>query len=224
MNVAFPALDLLPTLAQRRQRDFRRQWRIWIGIATCGAAASLVPIVWDVHQRGEAQAQRAALSAASETLKREVATFDVASRQLAEMNAHRRATVALVARRNSAAYRMLDVMQACADGVRLTLVKTVDDHWRVEGYATTQSRVRETQKRLRALPWVRKVAEVESSVVPESVRRQWVGAQTPDGVPNIRRFTLRIEIKPTPALVPLARIADLADVDGLTTREVPDVR
>lgn len=221
VSAKFPPLDFLPTLAQRRQRDFRHQWRIWICIAVCGAVASLAPIAWDIHERREAQDQLVALREASRKLAGEAAAFDITGRKLADMSAHRRAVVALIERRRPVAYRMMDIMRACADGVRLTLVRSVDDHLQVEGYATTQSRVRETQKRLRALPWVRKVAEVESSVVPESVRRQWVGAQTSASVPNIRRFTLRIELKPSPT--PTALAVD-ADVDASQTEEVPDAR
>ncbi|AKM30308.1 hypothetical protein AB870_09655 [Pandoraea faecigallinarum] len=190
-------------------------------IALCGAAVSAVPIGWDIHRREQARTERVALHAASQALRAESAAFDITRRRLAEMSAHRNAATALVARRQPAAYRLLDVMRACADGVRLTLVKTVEEHLRIEGYATTQSRVRETQKRLRALPWVRKVAEVESSVVPESVRRQWAGADTPAALPNIRRFTLRIELRQAP---PSAVLAGIADVDGVMTQEVPDVR
>ncbi|MFJ2994770.1 PilN domain-containing protein [Pandoraea sp. NPDC087047] len=183
--------------------------------------AALVPIAWDIQERREARAQLVALREASRKLIKETAAFDITGRKLAEMSAHRRAVVALIERRRPVAHRMLDIMRACADGVRLTLVRSVDDHLQVEGYATTQSRVRETQKRLRALPWVKKVAEVESSVVPESVRRQWIGAQTPVSVPNIRRFTLRIERKPSPTPTVLA--VD-ADVDVSQTQEVPDAR
>ncbi|WP_242558004.1 MULTISPECIES: PilN domain-containing protein [Pandoraea] len=225
MSAELPPLDFLPTLAQRRQRDFRRQWRIWLGIAACGAFASLGPIAWDEHQRRESKLQRVALRAASEKLSAEVRAFDTTVRKLGEMQAHRRATSALVGRRQPAAQRLLDVMRACADGVRLTLVKTVDEHLRLEGYATTQSRVRETQKRLRALPWVRKVAEVESSVVPESVRRQWAAGQASAAMPNVRRFTLRIELRQVPVPVVLAGVTDIdADVDRPVTEEVPDVR
>lgn len=218
---AFPPLDFLPTLAQWRRRDMRRQWRIWACVAACGATASLVPLAWDLHQRREMQAQQMALRAANEKLADEVAAFDMTRRQLAELRAHRRAVVALVERRPAVAERLLDIMRACADGVRLSMVKTADAHLRIEGYATTQSRVRETQKRLRVLPWVQKVTEVESSVVPESVRRQWADAQTQAGALNVRRFTLRIALKPAPTPVVLTGISDL---DGQTTEEVPDVR
>ncbi|VVE83301.1 PilN domain-containing protein [Pandoraea sputorum] len=218
---AFPPLDFLPTLAQWRRRDMRRQWRVWACLAACGATVSLVPIVLDLHQRREMQAQQTALRATNERLAGEVAAFDLTRRQLAELRAHRRTVVALVERRPATADRLLDIMRACADGVRLSMVKTADAHLRIEGYATTQSRVRETQKRLRALPWVRKVTEVESSVVPESVRRQWTDAQTQAGAPNVRRFTLRIALKPMPTS---AILADIADLDGQTTEEVPDVR
>ncbi|WP_157123276.1 PilN domain-containing protein [Pandoraea vervacti] len=181
---------------------------------------SIVPIAWDLHQRQQARAQGAAWREASQNLRAESVAFDVTRRRLAEMSAHRRAAVTLVERRQPAAYRILDVMRACADGVRLTLVRTVDEHLRIEGYATTQSRVRETQKRLRALPWVRKVAEVESSVVPESIRRQWTGGDTSVAVPNIRRFTLRIEIRqPQTSRV----LTGIADTERVIT-EVPDVR
>ncbi|WP_150670340.1 PilN domain-containing protein [Pandoraea anhela] len=190
-------------------------------MAVGGALVSLLPIAWDVHQRREAQRQSIALQTASKKLSADVKAFDATVRKLAEMEAHRRATVALVERRQPAAQRLLDVMKACADGVRLMSVKTVEEHLRIEGYATTQSRVRETQKRLRALPWVRKVAEVESSVVPESVRRLWATEQASAAMPNIRRFTLRIELKQPPAPTVLAAIADM---DGAAMEEVPDVR
>ncbi|WP_174990257.1 PilN domain-containing protein [Pandoraea aquatica] len=167
------------------------------------------------------QTQQMALRATRERLAAEVAAFDMTRRQLVELGAHRRAVVALVERRPAAADRLLDIMRACADGVRLSMVKTAEAHLRIEGYAITQSRVRETQKRLRALPWVSKVKEVESSVVPESVRRQWTDAQTSAGAPNVRRFTLRIELKPAPTPVLLAAAADL---DAQPTQEVPDVR
>ncbi|WP_322880996.1 PilN domain-containing protein [Pandoraea sputorum] len=166
-------------------------------------------------------AQQTALRATNERLAGEVAAFDMTRRQLAELRAHRRTVVALVERRSATADRLLDIMRACADGVRLSMVKAADAHLRIEGYATTQSRVRETQKRLRALPWVRKVTEVESSVVPESVRRQWTDAQTQAGAPNVRRFTLRIALKPMPTSAVLAGVSDL---EGQTTEEVPDVR
>ncbi|UVA79196.1 PilN domain-containing protein [Pandoraea commovens] len=218
---AFPPLDFLPTLAQWRRREMRRQWRVWVCLAACGAMASLVPIAWDRHQRRDMQAQQTALRATKDRLAGEVAAFDMTRRQLAQLRAHRRTVVALVERRPAAADRLLDIMRACADGVRLSVVKMADAHLRIEGYATTQSRVRETQKRLRALPWVRKVTEVESSVVPESVRRQWADAQTQAGALNIRRFTLRIALKPVPAPVVFAGVSDL---DGQTTEEVPDVR
>ncbi|VVE72541.1 hypothetical protein PCA31118_04226 [Pandoraea captiosa] len=220
VSAELPPLDFLPTLAERRRQDFRYQFRIWMGIAVCGALISTVPIAWDLHQRQEARAQAAAWREARQNLRAESAAFEVTRRRLAEMIAHRHAAVTLVERRQPAAYRLLDVMRACADGVRLTLVKTVDEHLRIEGYATTQSRVRETQKRLRALPWVRKVAEVESSVVPESIRRQWTGGDTSVAVPNIRRFTLRIELRQPQASPVLTGIADTERV----ITEVPDVR
>ncbi|VVE18682.1 hypothetical protein PTE31013_03039 [Pandoraea terrigena] len=221
MKVDFPPLDFLPTLAERRQCEFRRQWRIWGGVAVCGALASAAPMARDIFQRQQIQAQMAALRAASERLGGQSAAFDTAARALAAMGAHRRAAAALIERRQPVAYWLLDIMRACADGVRLTSVKIGEEHVRVEGYATTQSRVRETQKRLRMLPWVRKVAEVESSVVPESVRRQWVGAATQASVPTLRRFTLRIERKL--ASKPVALSVN-AEVDGLSSEEVSDVR
>ncbi|VVE19184.1 hypothetical protein PHO31112_03038 [Pandoraea horticolens] len=221
MSVEMPPLDFLPTLAQRRQRDFRRQCRMWACVAAFGALASLVPIVRDIHLHREALAQLAVLRVASDKLSATLTAFDITGRKLAIMHAHRRAAVALVERRQPVAYRLLDIMRACADGVRLTAVTTGDAQLRVEGYATTQSRVRETQKRLRALPWVRKVAEVESSVVPERVRRQWVSAAAQALAPNIRRFTLRIEWKVDAKPIALAVDADA----GVASREeVPDVR
>ncbi len=221
MSVEFAPLDFLPTLAQRRRREFRRQWRIWACVAACGALAALAPIAYDVYQRQEAKAHVVALHAASERLSGEVAAFDMTARKLAIMDAHRRAATALIERRQPVANRLLDIMRACADGVRLTSVKAGEDQLRIEGYATTQSRVRETQKRIRALPWVRKVAEVESSVVPESVRRQWVDGAMQASVPNVRRFTLRIELKPVPK--PVARMVDVAN-EVRSIEEVPDVR
>lgn len=222
-DVTLPPLDFLPTFAQRRQSDFRRQWRVWVCVAVCGAAASLAPIAWDRLQRREAQAQLVGLREANRKLNGEVAAFASTRRELAGMEAHRRAAIALIEQRRPVAHRIVDIMRACADGVRLTVIKNVEEHLQVEGYATTQSRVRETQKRLRALPWVRKVAEVESSVVPESVRRQWIGAQTSAAVPNIRRFTLRVELKPAPASISTALTVD-ADIEGSLTAEVPDAR
>jgi type IV pilus assembly protein PilN len=221
MSMIFPPLDFLPTPAQLRQREFRRQWRMWACVAVFGALASLAPIARDIHMHREALAQLTALRAASDKLHTTLTAFDMTARKLAAMGAHRRAAVALVERRQPVADRLLDIMRACADGVRLTSVKTGDDQLRVEGYATTQSRVRETQKRLRALPWVRKVAEVESSVVPQSVRRQWVGAEAQDLVPNIRRFALRIDLKSVAGPVALGAHAD---VDAVSREEVPDVR
>ncbi|MGC7407402.1 hypothetical protein ACPWSH_26105, partial [Pandoraea pneumonica] len=73
---AFPPLDFLPTLAQWRRRDTRRQWRVWACLAACGATASLVPIAWDLHQRREMLAQQTALRATNERLAGEVAAFD----------------------------------------------------------------------------------------------------------------------------------------------------
>ncbi|VVE89937.1 hypothetical protein PBR20603_03911 [Pandoraea bronchicola] len=221
MSRKLAPLDFLPTLAQLRQREFRRQWRTWACVAAFGALASLAPIARDIHLRREASAQLAALRSAGDKLSGTLAAFDTAGRKLAVMGAHRRAAVTLVERRQPVAYRLLDIMRACADGVRLTSVKTGEDQLHVEGYATTQSRVRETQKRLRALPWVRKVAEVESSVVPQSVRRQWAGTATQTLVPNIRRFTLRIELKPVSNPTALAVSADIGNV---SVEEVPDVR
>ncbi|MDR3399242.1 MAG: PilN domain-containing protein [Pandoraea sp.] len=219
--MTFPPLDFLPTVAQRRQREFRRQWRMWACVAALGALASLAPIARDIHLRREALAQLMVSRAASDKLRGTLAAFDITERKLAAMGAHRRAAVALVESRQPVASRLLDIMRGCADGVRLTSVKSGEDQLRIEGYATTQSRVRETQKRLRALPWVRKVAEVESSVVPESVRRQWVSAASQALVPNIRRFTLRIDLKPVPKVIALGANAD---IDGVSTEEVPDVR
>ncbi|VVE22329.1 hypothetical protein PEP31012_03219 [Pandoraea eparura] len=221
MKVEFPPLDFLPSFAERRQREFRRQCRRWACVAACGGLASLAPVARDLSQREHIQAQTAALRAASERLSKHAAAFDSAGRALAAMGAHRRAAAALIERRQPVAYRLLDIMRACADGVRLTSVKFGDDQVRVEGYATTQSRVRETQRRLRTLPWVRKVAEVESSVVPESVRRQWVGAVTQASAPTLRRFALRIERKL--ASNPVAMSVN-AEVDGLSSEEVSDVR
>ncbi|VVE03346.1 hypothetical protein OYT13_23000 [Pandoraea sp. XJJ-1] len=221
MKVQFPPLDFLPTLAQRRQREFARQWRIWGCVAACGGLASLAPMARDISLRQQTQAQVTALRAASEKLGGQIAAFETAGRELAAMDAHRRAAAALIERRQPVANRLLDIMRACADGVRLTSVKIGEDQARVEGYATTQSRVRETQKRLRTLPWVRKVAEVESSVVPEAVRRQWAGGATQASVPTLRRFTLRIELKRAPRPVALSVTAE---VDGLPSEEVPDVR
>ncbi|WP_281718186.1 PilN domain-containing protein [Pandoraea apista] len=220
VSATIPPLDFLPTLAQLRQREFRRQWRLWACVAAFGALAALAPIARDIQLRREAQSQLAALRAASEKLSGTLAAFDVTGRKLAVMDAHRRATVALIERRQPVAAQLLDVMRACADGVRLTAVKSGDGQLRIAGYATTQSRVRETQKRLRALPWVRKVAEVESSVVPESVRRQWVSVAAQALVPNIRRFTLRIELKVDTNPVALVIGAD----GGAVSEEVPDVR
>ncbi|MBN4666819.1 PilN domain-containing protein [Pandoraea nosoerga] len=220
MKASLPPLDFLLTLEQRRQLAFRRQWRLWTAIAALGAVAAAAPIALDLHLRGEARARLAALRASNEARAGERAAFDATARALSAMVAHRRAAVTLVEQRQSVAPRLLDVMRACADGVRLTSVKSGGDHLRIEGYATTQSRVRETQKRLRALPWVRKVAEVESSVVPESVRRQWADADTSGPQPEIRRFTLRIEPKPSPR--PAARGVDT--VDEWSSEEVADVR
>jgi type IV pilus assembly protein PilN len=221
VNAKLPSLDFLLTLAQRRRREFHRQWRLWGAIAGLGAMAAAAPIARDLYLRGEAREQLAELRAGNEARSAERAAFDATGRTLAAMVAHRRAAVTLIEQRQSIAPRLLDVMRACADGVRLTSIKTGDDHLRIEGYATTQSRVRETQKRLRALPWVRKVAEVESSVVPESVRRQWAGGETTGAQPNIRRFTLRIEPKAQPR--PAMLTADAAD-GTWPSEEASDVR
>lgn len=220
LSTRIPPLDFLPTLAQLRQRAFRRQWRMWACVAVLGALAALVPMARDIQQRRDAQAQLTALREASDKLGGTLTAFDITSRKLATMNAHRRAALTLIERRQPVAYRLLDIVRACADGVRLTSMKTGDAQLRIEGYATTQSRVRETQKRLRALPWVRKVAEVESSVVPESVRRQWVSAAAQALVPNIRRFTLRIDVKAAAHPMPIVIGADVS----AATEEVPDVR
>lgn len=220
VSTRIPPLDFLPTLAQLRQRAFRRQWRMWASVAVLGALAALMPMARDIQQRREAQAQLTALREASDKLGGTLKAFDITSRKLATINAHRRAALTLIERRQPVAYRLLDIVRACADGVRLTSVKTGDAQLRIEGYATTQSRVRETQKRLRALPWVRKVTEVESSVVPESARRQWVSAAAQTLVPNIRRFTLRIDVKATAHPMAFAIGTDASAV----TEEVPDAR
>lgn len=220
MNVTLPPLDFLPTIAQCRQRDFRRQWRVWACVAACGALGSLAPIARDFALKREAQAQLATMRLAIAKREGETTAFDLSTRQLAALEAHRRAAIALIERRQPVAYQLLDLMRACADGVRLAGVKTAEAQLRIEGYATTQSRVRETQKRLRALPWVRKVAEVESSVVPQSVRRQLVGADDA-GVPNLRRFALRIDLKP----VVVASVSTFdRDIETSPREEVPDVR
>ncbi|VVE57212.1 hypothetical protein PPN31114_05179 [Pandoraea pneumonica] len=194
-----PLVDLLPTLAQRRQRDFRRQWRVWAGLALAGVSLTLVPIVWDLHLRRGAKTQLLTLREARQRLDAKVVSFDVAQRALARMRAHRQAALALVARRQDVAGHLLDVIRACADGVRLADVKLDGHQWHVDGYATTQSRVRELQKRLRSLPWVKKVSEVESSLIPEGVAHQLVGANPPSSLPAIRRFALRVEDRPAAA-------------------------
>ncbi|VVE58937.1 hypothetical protein PIN31115_05427 [Pandoraea iniqua] len=197
-----PPIDLLPTLAQRRQRDFRRQWQIWAVLALAGALLALLPIAWEVRARNEGQAQLLTLNAARSRLDAETASFDTTRRALAGLRAHRRAVLALVARRQAMADRLLDVMRACADGVRLASVDIDDRQLHVDGYATTQSRVREMQKRLRSLPWVKKVAEVESSLIPEGAARQLMGADAPASLPAVRRFAVRVEHRPVaePAL------------------------
>lgn len=212
-------LDFLPTLAQRRRREFRRQWRCWAGVAACGALTALAPILHERYRSTAARAQLMAMRSPSEALRGESAAFDMTSRTLATMAAHRRAAVTLIERREPVARRLLDVMLACADGVRLTVVKTGDGQLRVEGYATTQSRVRETQKRLRTLTWVRKVVELESSVVPHSVTRQWAGATNDVAMPNIRRFALRLDLKPMSTTGSSA-----IDMDAISREEVPDAR
>lgn len=191
-----PPIDLLPTLAQRRQRDFRRQWQIWAALALVGALLALLPIAWDVHARREGQAQLLALNAARSRLDAETASFDTTRRTLAGIRAHRRVVLALVTRRQDMAGRLLDVMRACADGVRLASLDIDDRQLNVGGFATTQSRVREMQKRLRSLLWVKKVAEVESSLIPESVARQLMGANPPASLPAVRRFAVRVVPRP----------------------------
>ncbi|WP_087686296.1 PilN domain-containing protein [Pandoraea sp. PE-S2R-1] len=191
-----PPIDLLPTLAQRRQRDFRHQWRIWGALALAGALLALLPITWEVHARGEGRAKLLALNAARSQLDAAAASFDTTRRALAGIRAHRRAALALITRRQDMAGRLLDVMRACADGVRLAGVDIDDRQLNVSGFATTQSRVREMQKRLRSLPWVKKVAEVESSLIPEGVARQLMGANPPASLPAVRRFAVRVVHRP----------------------------
>lgn len=194
----FP-LDFLPTLAQRRQRDFRRQWQVWAVLALAGALLALLPIFWGAHLDREARTQLSASREAQQRLAAQTDAFDAAQRALAGIRAHRVAVIALTARRQDVATLMLDVMRACADGVRLGSVKLDDRQLHVDGYATTQSRVREMQKRLRSLPWVKKVSEVESSVIPEGVARQLMGSNPPATLPTVRRFALRIEYRPVAA-------------------------
>ncbi|MGC7406434.1 PilN domain-containing protein [Pandoraea pneumonica] len=192
-------LDFLPTLAQRRQRDFRRQWQGWTVLALLGASLALLPILWGVHLRREARTQLSASREAQQRLAAQTDSFNAAQRALAGIRAHRVAVLALTASRQDVAALMLDVMRACADGVRLGSVKLDDRQIHIDGYATTQSRVREMQKRLRSLPWVRKVSEVESSVIPEGVARQLMGPNSPATLPTVRRFALRIEYRPVAA-------------------------
>lgn len=205
------ALDFLPTYDQRVRRDFRQLARQWLVAGMVGVALLAAPAGWDWRRLNEQRSRLALMQAAQARLHGDALVHETLRSALTRMRNHRRAALSVDAMRWSAPARVLDVMRACSDGTRLTTLEATAGALRIEGYATTQSRVREMQKRLRALPWVRKVAEVESSMVPAAVAQALVGdVAVADGASRrratpatLRRFTLRVDPR---ALV--ARAAD----------------
>lgn len=174
-------LDFLPTFAQRRRRDYRRFARVWAVAGLVGLSLVAVPGGCDEQARRRDLAQIESLRAAQMKLRGEQMAYIETMRALNPERAHRQAVVAISRMRWSASGRLLDVIRLAGDGLRLTTLEAREKALRIEGFALTQTRVRDLQKRLRALDWVSKVSEVESSAVPEALARALVDATDESG-------------------------------------------
>ncbi|GAB3630087.1 hypothetical protein PTE30175_04751 [Pandoraea terrae] len=182
-------LDLLPTCGQRLRAAYLRLARAMAVFSFAGLVIA-GGLILSGERALTARASRVkAAGVISHAMQEDLREWEALTRRLAQARSHRLAAIAIHEQRWKSPAALIDLAKLVPFGMRLDQISGHPGELRVEGVTSAQARVKEYQRALRTLPWVRRVTVVDMRMTPVSAG----SAGGMSRLQGIRRFTLKLD-------------------------------